>query len=105
MVPRSTNRFFISVWTCLLAGSLLLVNCVLVRVEAAKKTDETPVVKPGDDFYGYANGEWLAHVALPAGQHTYDNRIMMAEKTRQRVRELMQESAVAHAAAGSVAQE
>src|SRR5262249_29604473 len=104
MVPRSTNRFFISVWTCLLAGSLLLVNCVLVRVEAARKSDESPSVKPGDDFYGYANGEWLAHVSLPAGQHTYDNRIMMAEETRERVRELMQGSAAAHAAAGSVAQ-
>src|SRR5215831_2082097 len=104
MAPRSTNRFLMSVWTCLLAGSLLLVNCVLGRVEAAKKTDAAPVVKPGDDFYGYANGEWLAHVSLPAGQHTYDNRIMMAEKTRQRVRELMQQSATAHSPAGSVAQ-
>jgi predicted metalloendopeptidase len=61
-------------------------------------------VRPGDDFYGYANGEWLAHVSLPAGQHTYDNRIMMAEQTRERLRELMQESAAAHSQPGSVAQ-
>jgi putative endopeptidase len=104
MAYGSTNRFFVSLWTCLLAGSLLLVNCVLVRVEAARKSDVTPSVKPGDDFYGYANGEWLAHVSLPAGQHTYDNRIMMAEQTRERVRELMQESAAAHSQPASVAQ-
>jgi predicted metalloendopeptidase len=61
-------------------------------------------VKPGDDFYGYVNGEWLAQVSLPAGQHTYDNRIMMAEQTRKRVRELMQESATSHSAVGTVTQ-
>jgi len=104
MAYGSTNRFFVSLWTCLLAGSLLLVNCVLVRVEAARKTDASPSVKPGDDFYGYANGDWVAHVSLPAGQHTYDNRIMMAEQTRERVRQLMQESAAAHSQPGSVAQ-
>jgi len=103
MASGSTNRFFASLWTCLLAGSLLLVNCILVWVEAAKG-DANPSVKPGDDFYGYANGEWLAHVSLPAGQHTYDNRIMMAEKTRDRVRGLIQESAAAHVPSGSVAQ-
>src|SRR5215472_6164129 len=103
MASGSTNRFFTSLWTCLLAGSLLLVNCVLVRVEAAKG-DPNPSIKPGDDFYGYANGEWLAHVSLPAGQHTYDNRIMMAEKTRDRVRGLIQESSAAHAPRGTVAQ-
>jgi predicted metalloendopeptidase len=80
------------------------VNSVLVRVEAAKKTEETPPVKPGDDFYKYSNGEWLAHVSLPAGQLIYDNRIMMAEKTRERVRDLIQESAVAHAPSPSEAQ-
>src|SRR5215471_8118443 len=104
MAYGSTNRFFVSLWTCLLAGSLLLVNCVLVRVEAARNTDASPSVKPGDDFYGYANGDWVAHVSLPAGQHTYDNRIMMAEQTRERVRQLMQESAAAHSQPGSVAQ-
>src|SRR5215831_335078 len=103
MASGSTNRFFASLWTCLLAGSLLLVNCILVRVEAAKG-DANPSVKPEDDFYGYANGEWVAHVSLPAGQHTYDNRIMMAEKTRDRVRGLIQESAAAHVPSGSVAQ-
>jgi putative endopeptidase len=104
MAYGSTNRFFVSLWTCLLAGSLLLVNCVLVRVEAARKSDGSPSVRPGDDFYGYANGEWLAHVSLPAGQHTYDNRIMMAEQTRERVRELMEESVAAHSQPGSVEQ-
>lgn len=104
MAHRSTSRFVTSLWTCLLAGSLLLMNCVLVRVEAAKKPDAAPSIRPGDDFYGYANSEWLAQVSLPAGQHTYDNRIMMAEKTRERVRGLMQEAATGHAPSGSVAQ-
>ncbi|HTT24008.1 MAG TPA: M13 family metallopeptidase [Candidatus Sulfotelmatobacter sp.] len=105
MARRSTNRIFVSTWTCLLAGSLLLVSCVLARVEAANKGGPNSAVRPGDDFYEYANSDWLAHVPLPAGQQTYDTRIMLAEKTRERVRELIQESAAAHLRARSVAQE
>ena len=31
-------------------------------------------VKPGDDFYRYANGGWLKTVAIPAGQPSYDTQ-------------------------------
>ena len=61
-------------------------------------------VKPGDDFYRYANGGWLKTVAIPAGQPSYDTRAMLIEKTSQRVRDLIQEAAAAEPAKGSVAQ-
>jgi predicted metalloendopeptidase len=63
-----------------------------------------PSVNPGDDFYRYANGGWLKANTIPAGQSSYDTRAMLAEKTSQRVRELIQNAASAHAPKGSVMQ-
>ena len=60
--------------------------------------------KPGDDFYRYANGEWLKANTIPVGHSTYDNRAMLAEKTNQQVRDLIQHAASAHANKGTVLQ-
>src|SRR4029077_9390333 len=61
-------------------------------------------VKPGDDFYKYANGSWIKETTIPAGQSTYDTRTMLAEKTIGRVRDLIQIAAAAHATKGSIVQ-
>jgi predicted metalloendopeptidase len=31
-------------------------------------------IKPGDDFYHYANGNWLRAVVIPASQPSYDTQ-------------------------------
>lgn len=61
-------------------------------------------VKPGEDFYRYANGGWLKAAVIPAGQSSYDTRSMLREKTRERVRNLIQEAAISRAAQNSSAQ-
>ena len=61
-------------------------------------------IKPGDDFYRYANGGWLRTAAMPAGQSSYDTRAVLTEKTSQRVRDLIQDAAASHPARGSIAQ-
>jgi putative endopeptidase len=61
-------------------------------------------VRPGDDFYRYANGGWIRRAAIPAGQASYDTRALLVEKTSQRVRDLIQEAAAAQPVRGSVAQ-
>jgi predicted metalloendopeptidase len=61
-------------------------------------------VKPGDDFYRFANGGWLKTVAVPAGQTSYGTSAMLIEKTSERVRNLIQEAAAAKPATGSIAQ-
>ena len=63
-----------------------------------------PSVKPGEDFYRYANGAWLARSVIPAGQQSYDTRAMLKEKTSQQVRDLIQDAAATHSAKGSLAQ-
>jgi len=61
-------------------------------------------VKPGDDFYRYANGEWLKTTAIPAGVASYGTGTMLAAKTSERVRALVVEAASAGAAKGSLSQ-
>jgi putative endopeptidase len=68
-------------------------------------TDEMDCsVKPGEDFYRYANGGWLKMAAIPDGQSSYDTRSMLREKTSERVRNIIQEAAASRAVRGSVAQ-
>jgi len=57
-------------------------------------------IKPGDDFYRYANGTWLARSEIPADRATWGTGAMVAELTNKRVAELIQ-NAAEHAAAGS----
>jgi putative endopeptidase len=61
-------------------------------------------IKPGDDFYHYANGAWLRTATIPAGQPSYDTRAILVARTSQRVRDLIQQAAATHSAESSVAQ-
>ena len=70
----------------------------------ANDADTDTAIRPGDDFYRYANGGWLTKVTIPAGRESYDNRSMMAASTREQVRKLIEGAATTHAAKGSVAQ-
>jgi predicted metalloendopeptidase len=61
-------------------------------------------VKPGDDFYRFANGGWIRDVVVPPGQPNYGTSAMLMQKTSERVRNLIQEAAAAKPVRGSVTQ-
>src|SRR5215831_11627808 len=61
-------------------------------------------VKPGDDFYHYANGGWLKAASIPEGQSSFDTRAILVARTSQRVRDLIQQAAATHSAKGSIPQ-
>jgi putative endopeptidase len=46
-------------------------------------------VKPGDDFFRYANGTWLAKTQIPPDKPAYSMRIIMTDFTEQRLREML----------------
>jgi predicted metalloendopeptidase len=58
-------------------------------------------VKPGDNFFAYANGSWLARTEIPADRSGYTTGAIVAELTDQRVVELIREAAGSQAPAGS----
>ena len=58
-------------------------------------------VKPGDDFFAYANGSWLKETEIPADRSSYGAGAILDELTNQRVSDLIKEIAKSSAAAGS----
>jgi len=56
---------------------------------------------PGDDFFAYANRDWLKSTALPAGKERWGAREELQELTRRRIAALLDEAR--HAPAGSSA--
>jgi putative endopeptidase len=62
-------------------------------------------VKPGDDFYTYANGTWVDSFTIPPDRSSYGSFTKLAELSEQRVCEIIESVSKAPAASGSNAQE
>jgi putative endopeptidase len=86
------------------ASTVLLTLGAATAAQNAYPQDMDRAVKPGDDFYRYANGGWLKTETIPAGQSSLDNRAILTERTGARVRSLIQEAATAPSARGSLQQ-
>ena len=52
-------------------------------------------VKPGDDFYGYANGSWVKTTAIPADRSSVDAFVTLDELSRARTRGIIEAAAAA----------
>jgi putative endopeptidase len=60
-----------------------------------------PAVRPGDDFFGYANGAWLKRTEIPADRSNYGMHAALAERVLVQLRGLMEDAG--KAAPGTVA--
>ncbi|HEU5040602.1 MAG TPA: M13 family metallopeptidase, partial [Gemmatimonadales bacterium] len=58
-------------------------------------------VRPGDDFFEFANGRWVARTEIPADRSSYGAGAILAELTDRRVADLIQAAAGGEAPAGS----
>jgi endothelin-converting enzyme/putative endopeptidase len=61
-------------------------------------------VRPGDDFYQYVNGKWLATAQIPPDKGFYGTIITVAEKIESDLHTIVDELAVGKHAPGSVDQ-
>ena len=50
-------------------------------------------VHPGDDFFAHVNGKWLDTFEIPADRSRYGGFTLLAEKSEQRVRKIIEELA------------
>src|SRR5882757_382277 len=57
--------------------------------------------KPGDDFYRYVNGRWLATEKIPADQSSWGPLEALEEQAELDVKAIIAASAASHAAAGT----
>jgi putative endopeptidase len=58
-------------------------------------------VRPGDDFFAYANGKWVATTEIPADRSSWGVFAMLAEKADKRTADLIRDTAAKKNAAGS----
>jgi putative endopeptidase len=70
------------------------------KPSALESTVDTNV-KPGDDFFAYANGSWLKATAIPPGKERWGARDEISGLTRQRVAKLLDDAR--NAQPGSIA--
>jgi putative endopeptidase len=61
-------------------------------------------VKPGDDFYRYVSGHWLATEKIPADHTSWDTFAQLAEKSQVEVQNLIETAAKTHSRVGSIDQ-
>ncbi|CAN7505742.1 M13 family metallopeptidase [Pseudoduganella sp. LjRoot289] len=47
-------------------------------------------VRPGDDFFGYANADWLKITSIPADRSSWSSMAQLAEETNQRIIKLIE---------------
>src|SRR4051812_32664958 len=58
-------------------------------------------IKPGDDFYAYANGAWLKAAVIPAGKERWSVRDDINDRTRKEIAKLLEDASAS--SAGSLA--
>ncbi|MGB5372047.1 MAG: M13 family peptidase, partial [Flavobacteriaceae bacterium] len=51
------------------------------------------LVKPGDDFDAYVNGNWVKHTEIPADKSSYGAAYMLYEEAEENVKKIIEESA------------
>ncbi len=59
-------------------------------------------VRPGDDFFAYANGKWLATTEIPPDRSTWGASGELEERLRSQTRDLLEASARSSPAPGSL---
>ncbi|HEX4006064.1 MAG TPA: M13 family metallopeptidase [Acidobacteriaceae bacterium] len=60
-----------------------------------------PAVKPGDNFYLYANGGWIARTEIPADRAGMGVFTLLADRSNKNVADIIEEAAKSNAPAGS----
>jgi putative endopeptidase len=58
-------------------------------------------VKPGDDFFHYVNGKWLAETEIPADKSNYGTFNVLADEARENVKAIIEMSATGDFAKGT----
>ena len=87
--------------TALIATLALTASLALAQTPGVQPGDIDHAIKPGDDFYLYANGAWLDRTVLPPDRVAIGSFSIVADKTDKQVATLIDDAAKANAAPGT----
>ena len=102
---KLTRRAFVSAAACSLL--ILAAFCVLAQDPSKSEThgivaaNMDPSVKPGDDFYHYANGNWIKRTEIPPDRGEVGVFTTLADLSNKRTGGLIEEAAKSNAPVGS----
>ncbi|HKD48292.1 MAG TPA: M13 family metallopeptidase [Rhizomicrobium sp.] len=80
----------------LLLSAALLAGASAVSADTSHSVDLSSIdksVKPGDDFYAYANGNWLKRTTIPPDQASWGSFNILFQETQKRTRALIENAA------------
>src|SRR5579864_5573408 len=97
--PHFLKFAFICVGIVALAGSTLCVSAAESHGIAANDMDRS--VKPGDDFYEYANGAWIQRTEIPPDRAGVNVFTKLGDLSNKRTADLIEEIAKSNPAPGS----
>jgi len=75
-----------------------------VRTSFFDKTGMDTVIKPGDNFFTYANGSWLKNVAIPDDQSGWGSLYTLFEDNQKNLKALIENAAKSNSPIGSLEQ-
>src|SRR5579863_6488958 len=99
VIPRSSKFAVACIVTCALAACAQDASAPATHGVALANMDRS--VKPGDDFYHYANGAWIKRTELPADRAEVDVFSKLADLSNKRTADLIAEIAKSNPPAGS----
>ncbi len=94
-------------YACELLLSATLASSVLLAGEPPSKPSNLlsgmdTAIRPGDDFFGYANGGWVQNTPIPADRSSFGVFQELVELTDKRLADLIRDAAASSPAAGTV---
>jgi putative endopeptidase len=106
LIDASRALLLRSTATCL----TVLIACAVPALRAQTPTDRPApalertvdaTIRPGDDFFAFANSDWLKATAIPEGRERWNARDGITDSTRLRIGRLLDDAR--HAPPGSLA--
>ena len=100
-------KVILGVLKCVVAGAVLFAFVAFPKDLPAQETHGIALdsidrsVKPGDDFYRYANGEWLKRTEIPPDRVEVDVWTKLGDLSNKRTADLIAEIAKSNPPAGS----
>src|SRR3990172_12880747 len=89
---------------CILGASAIVTSEKATEVHGIDITWMDASVRPGDDFFSYANGNWVKITEIPADQSRWSTFRILREEAAKRTAGLLQDAANNKPAPGSNAQ-
>ncbi|HXR96145.1 MAG TPA: M13 family metallopeptidase [Rhizomicrobium sp.] len=82
-------------FSLLFSAALIVSASSIVHADTSHSVDLSSIdksIKPGDDFYAYANGNWLKRTTIPPDQASWGSFNILFQETQKRTRALIENS-------------